>query len=122
MTDEPQAATPRAPGAEPTEPREEGEDVQRDRDEDVRDVDGDLTANLADQLRRALADLDNLRKRFQRDLSRERTAERASLAAAWLPVVDNLELALRHADDEANALIDGAQRPLLNPAENPSFA
>ena len=64
-------------------------------------------AQLEDQLRRALADLDNLRKRYHRDLQRERAAERGRLAAAWLPVVDNLELALRHSNDDPVALVEG---------------
>src|SRR5438105_5050854 len=48
-------------------------------------------------LHRALADLDNLRKRYNRELTRERDAERRRVAAAWLPVVDNLDRALEHA-------------------------
>jgi molecular chaperone GrpE len=50
-----------------------------------------------DRLVRALADLDNLRKRFEREVSRERSSQRALVAGEWLPVVDNLELALQHA-------------------------
>ncbi|WP_427892259.1 nucleotide exchange factor GrpE [Kribbella sp. GL6] len=64
-------------------------------------------ARLDDQLRRTAADLDNLRKRYQRDLDRERAAERARAAVAWLPVVDNLELALQHADTGAEAVVEG---------------
>lgn len=47
---------------------------------------------LEDRSRRALADPDNLRKRYARDRARELEAERARATAAWLPVVDNLEL------------------------------
>ena len=47
---------------------------------------------------RAVAELDNLRKRYTLQLAREQAAERARVAAAWLPVLDNLELALEHAD------------------------
>ncbi|HZX04303.1 nucleotide exchange factor GrpE [Kribbella sp.] len=64
-------------------------------------------ARLDDQLRRTAADLDNLRKRYQRDLDRERSAERARAAIAWLPVVDNLELALQHADAGAEVVVEG---------------
>ncbi|GAA1566895.1 MULTISPECIES: nucleotide exchange factor GrpE [Kribbella] len=64
-------------------------------------------ARLDDQLRRTAADLDNLRKRYQRDLDRERAAERARAAAGWLPVVDNLELALQHAGTGAEAVVEG---------------
>ena len=54
---------------------------------------------LEDRWRRAVADLDNLRKRYARELDRERAAERARVAGAWLPVVDNLERAIEHAGD-----------------------
>jgi molecular chaperone GrpE len=64
-------------------------------------------ARLEDQLRRTAADLDNLRKRYQRDLDRERSAERARAANAWLPIVDNLELALQHADSDPEAVVQG---------------
>ncbi|MER5769499.1 nucleotide exchange factor GrpE [Streptomyces sp. NPDC001985] len=58
---------------------------------------------LTDRWKRALADLDNLRKRYARDRPRELEAERARVAAAWLPVLDHLELALAHADADADA-------------------
>lgn len=109
MTDDRQPPTQPTPDyAEPAESRGNDADAQQDPNEAATDA-SDLTANLRDQLRRALADLENLRKRFQRDLNREQAAEGARLAAAWLPVVDNLELALRHADHDANALIDGVR-------------
>jgi molecular chaperone GrpE len=53
-----------------------------------------------DQLRRALADLDNLRKRFEREVARERLSQRSLVAGEWLPIVDNLELALNHAEGD----------------------
>ncbi|MFG2176044.1 nucleotide exchange factor GrpE [Streptomyces niveus] len=67
-------------------------------------------AELEDRWLRALADLDNLRKRNARDLLREREAERAKVAAAFLPVVDNLELALAHAGaDDPGAIVGGVR-------------
>jgi molecular chaperone GrpE len=62
-----------------------------------------------EQLVRALADLDNLRKRFDREVSRERSAERGRVASEWLPVVDNLELALQHAGPDAGAIAEGVR-------------
>ena len=62
---------------------------------------------LEDRWRRALADLDNLRKRYARELDREREAERARVASAWLPVLDNLERALAHTGDERGSLVEG---------------
>lgn len=64
---------------------------------------------LQDRWRRALADLDNLRKRHVRELERERKAERSRTAAAFLPVLDNLELALTHAGADPGAIVEGVQ-------------
>jgi molecular chaperone GrpE len=62
---------------------------------------------LEDRLLRALADLENLRKRYERELRRERDSERARVVIEWLPVIDNLELALRHAGSSSGGLVDG---------------
>ncbi|WP_360506758.1 nucleotide exchange factor GrpE [Kitasatospora sp. NPDC048343] len=66
-------------------------------------------AELEDNWRRALADLDNLRKRYARELPRELEAERVRVASAWLPVVDNLDLALEHADSDSGAIVSGVK-------------
>ncbi|MFI6979084.1 nucleotide exchange factor GrpE [Embleya sp. NPDC050154] len=58
---------------------------------------------------RALADLDNLRKRHARELERVAAAERARTAAAFLPVIDNLELALGHAAADPGAIVEGVR-------------
>ena len=57
--------------------------------------------------RRAVADLDNARKRYERRLAEQARAERARTAAEFLPVLDNLELALRHADADPAAIVSG---------------
>jgi molecular chaperone GrpE len=62
-----------------------------------------------DRWRRALADLDNLRKRHARELERVAAAERARTAAAFLPVIDNLELALSHAAADPGAIVEGVR-------------
>jgi len=69
-------------------------------------------AGLEDKWRRALADLDNHRKRTARMLDEERAGERARTSAAWLPVLDDLERALEHADAEPGAVIDGVRSVL----------
>jgi molecular chaperone GrpE len=66
-------------------------------------------AELEDRWRRAVAELDNVRKRFERQLADEARAERARTAAAFLPVLDNLELALRHAEADPAAIVTGVQ-------------
>lgn len=62
-----------------------------------------------DRWRRALADLDNLRKRHARELKGQAAAERARTAAAFLPVIDNLELALSHAAADPGAIVEGVR-------------
>ena len=64
---------------------------------------------LEDQWRRALADLDNVRKRLSRDLEQARAEERHRLAAQWLPVLDNLDRALEHAGSDPQAIIQGVR-------------
>ena len=72
------------------------------------DSDAEL-AKLEDRWRRAVADLDNLRKRYARELDRERTTERSRVAGAWLPVVDNLERAIAHTGDQSDAVVEGVR-------------
>jgi molecular chaperone GrpE len=68
---------------------------------------GEERAQLEDRWRRAVADLDNARKRYARELDRERAAERSRVAGAWLPIVDNLERAASHAGDRSDAVLEG---------------
>jgi molecular chaperone GrpE len=65
------------------------------------------TQDWEDRARRAAADLDNLRKRHARELEQAGAAERAEVAAGWLPVIDNLELALAHADADPATIVEG---------------
>jgi molecular chaperone GrpE len=66
-------------------------------------------ADLEDRWRRAVAELDNLRKRYARELERERAAERARVAAQFLPVLDNLDRALAHAAEDPSAVLEGVR-------------
>src|SRR5262245_41097708 len=66
-------------------------------------------AELEDRWKRTLADLDNLRKRFARELAEQQVAERARVTAAWLPVLDNLERALAHAGADPAAIVEGVR-------------
>jgi molecular chaperone GrpE len=70
---------------------------------------GPSVAELEDRWRRAVAELDNVRKRFERQLAEQARTERARAAAAFLPVLDNLELALRHAGADPAAIVAGVQ-------------
>jgi molecular chaperone GrpE len=66
-------------------------------------------AKLEDRWRRAVADLDNVRKRYARELDHERATERSKVAGAWLPIVDNLERALSHAGEQSDAVVTGVR-------------
>lgn len=90
-------ADPTQTGAEPERPGSAAQAENRD------------AAALESQLRRALADLDNMRKRFDREIARQRTEERARVVTEWIPVVDNLERALEHAGASPETLLEGVQ-------------
>lgn len=64
---------------------------------------------LEEQLRWALADLDNLRKRFAREVAHERVAERERVLAEWLPIADDLGRALEHAGDRSDPFVQGVR-------------
>jgi molecular chaperone GrpE len=72
----------------------------------------DLEARLAeaqDRRLRALADLDNVRKRCAVQIQSAAAEARAQVAREWLPVIDNLERALEHAEADPSAIIEGIQ-------------
>ncbi|MEU1366321.1 nucleotide exchange factor GrpE [Streptomyces sp. NPDC005803] len=93
---------------EPTTPQEERPQAPPPEQQEVDDHAAALD-ELQDRWRRALADLDNLRKRHAKELERERSTERARTAAAWLPVIDNLDLALTHAGSDMSAVLEGVK-------------
>lgn len=64
---------------------------------------------MANRWRRAAADLDNFRKRHLRELTSEVARERDQVAAAWLPIVDNLERALAHAGSDPDTVVQGVR-------------
>ena len=64
---------------------------------------------LEDMRLRALADLDNLRKRCAAQVSQAEAAARAAVARQWLSVVDNLDLALAHAEADPETIVAGVR-------------
>ncbi|MBL7497574.1 nucleotide exchange factor GrpE [Frankia sp. CNm7] len=79
---------------------------------DPRDEPAALAARIEEltaSWRQALADLDNQRKWCAREVEREREAERARAATAWLPVLDHLELALAHAGADPDSILTGVR-------------
>src|SRR4051794_22678213 len=66
---------------------------------------------LEDRYKRALADLDNYRKRSARDVDRRVEQERERLGREWLNAVDSVERALRMGAPE-NPLFEGLRAVL----------
>ncbi len=64
-------------------------------------------ADLNDRLLRGRAEFDNYRKRVARENDQVRNTAAESLIRDLLPVVDHLELALQHKDDESGGFSDG---------------
>ncbi|MCF7552343.1 nucleotide exchange factor GrpE [Pseudonocardia sp. WMMC193] len=102
----PSAPPEDAPDAEATETRSPPEG----RAEGAPQPDGATRRALEaaeDRWRRAAADLDNLRKRYAREVARERENERGLVTSAFLPVLDTLDRALEHASANPDALVEG---------------
>ena len=60
-----------------------------------------------DRYVRAVAELDNVRKRGRKDMDEARVDARSRVLREMLPVVDNLERALAHAESTGNSGQDG---------------
>ncbi|HEY4397694.1 MAG TPA: nucleotide exchange factor GrpE [Acidimicrobiia bacterium] len=93
-----------------TVPKDQGRENESgsDRDARIAELEAEV-ADLEDRWKRALADIDNLWKRFAREVDRVQADERARVVADWLPVVDNLELALDHAGADPDAIVEGVR-------------
>jgi molecular chaperone GrpE len=63
--------------------------------------------DLSDRLLRLRAEFENYRKRIDRDTERMRHLAAEKLLRDLLPIVDHLELALAHKDDQSGALAEG---------------
>ena len=102
-----------APEQEDAEPNEEVPVEDAENAEEVpKDPIAELTAErdeLQDRLLRARAEFDNYRKRVARDNQRIRKMAAEKLMGSLLPVLDNLERALSHADDASRSFADGVE-------------
>ncbi len=94
-----------------------------DKEEDRSDGDVDdlitqtARADLAEaQWRRAAADLDNLQKRFAREVARERTVERIRVTKQWVAMLDDLDRSLSYGGepDSTAASVDGLRAIVTN--------
>ena len=66
-------------------------------------------AELEDQRLRALAEVENVRKRCASQVARTKQEAEAEVASRWLPVLDSLDLALRHADADPGSITEGVR-------------
>ena len=64
-------------------------------------------SELEDLRLRALAEADNARKRCAAQVNRAAAEARADVASQWLPVIDNLDLALTHATADPATIVEG---------------
>ena len=79
--------------SEEGQPTAEAQDDGQVATEQERDLEAEL-AQMEDRWKRALADLDNYRKRTARDMERRIEESREAQLREWLEVVDSLERAL----------------------------
>jgi molecular chaperone GrpE len=75
-----------------------------------RDLEAEI-ADLDDRFKRARADLENYRKRSEREFERRVTEARDAISRDWLDVVDSVERGLRVADPE-NPMAEGLRHLL----------
>lgn len=88
-------------GAEPTNARQASAEAAEQPDRDrVHELEAEV-ARLDDRYKRALADLENYRKRSARETERRVGEERERLLRDWLEAVDSVERALRMQPEDA---------------------
>jgi molecular chaperone GrpE len=75
------------------------------------------SAEHKDKLLRTLAEMENLRRRTEREVADSRTYAIASFARDILAVADNMERALKALDDELRANADAGVKALLDGVE-----
>jgi molecular chaperone GrpE len=97
------------PAAEPSQAGQQPPPEQQAEQPRERDLAAEL-AQMEDRYKRALADLDNFRKRTARDLERVVAERRDAVTLGWLEAVDAVERALRQQPE--NPLYEGLRAVL----------
>src|SRR6185369_9617576 len=106
MTDTPNGAESAAPETAPTETAP-----------DPMAVLAKEAAELKDRLLRTLAEMENLRRRTEREVADARTYGVTNFARDILAVADNMERALKALDDEIREKADAGVKALLDGVE-----
>jgi len=98
--------------ASETAPTEHNTGAADESDNDQTESAEQLVVQLAhaeDQWRRTAADLDNLQKRFRRELERGRAEERQRVLSSWIETIDDLERSLEHSSDDNRGVSVGVR-------------
>jgi molecular chaperone GrpE len=103
------SAEPDAPPQEPAVAPDESVAVEQEGPRPVAEPPEESTAELRDRWLRAMAELDDQRKRYERRLIEVGARERDRVILGWLPVLDHLELALRHAEADPKSIVAGIE-------------
>lgn len=77
----------------PKEPKN-SEQKQEPAETDTKESQQESVDELKDKLMRALADMENMRKRYEKDIAEQRQFGAAQLAQAFLGVADHMDMAL----------------------------
>jgi molecular chaperone GrpE len=96
---------PSSPESETTAPQQP---PQNDELENLRE----RNSQLEDRYKRALADLDNYRKRSVREVDRRVAESREAIVRDWLEAVDAVDRALRMQPEPENPLAEGLRQVL----------
>jgi len=80
-------------------------------DERIAQLEDEL-ASVRDQYLRSRAEFENFRKRQEREQARFRASANESILLDLLPIIDNLERALQHADTNAEQIVQGVDMVL----------
>jgi molecular chaperone GrpE len=97
------------PGTDEQVPQDSELDNREREDRERAAPAGGRGEDLEERARRALTDADDTRRRSGKQAADEVAAERARVAGAWLPVLDNLERALQHGADGCEGVIEGVR-------------
>jgi molecular chaperone GrpE len=90
------------------QPREADEPDEPSAGEDAEDLRTELE-HFREMYLRKLAEFDNFRKRVDRERGVDRRAAAEDFVRDLLPVLDNFERALEHADDDGGAFLQGVE-------------
>ena len=87
-------------------PQEEGQDILVKKDEEIK--------QLQDRILRMAAEMENTRKRLEREKSESISFANEGMMRGLLPVIDNLERAVQHGEDDATCqgLLEGVRLTL----------